>query len=126
MPGSLEHSEPFDVFLASVSAITLGVPAADVVNVTAHGTVTGLTVATMFSVFFCVVVLVVEELNATVTAGAVSLFRLGSNCNRFSKMKLTGMSLKARLKRFQHLLQHAFNTLLNQVLGAFEQVVQHC
>ena len=29
-------------------------------------------------------------------------------------------------KRFQHLLQHAFNTLLNQMFGAFEQVVQHC
>ena len=22
--------------------------------------------------------------------------------------------------------QHAFNTLLNQIFGAFEQVVQHC
>ena len=29
-------------------------------------------------------------------------------------------------KQFQHLLQHAFNTLLNQMLGAFEQVAQHC
>ena len=29
-------------------------------------------------------------------------------------------------KRFQHLLQHGFNTLLNQMSGAFEQVVQHC
>ena len=35
--------------------------------------------------------------------------------------------LKARLtKPFQHLLQHAFNILLNQMSGAFEQVVQHC
>ena len=33
---------------------------------------------------------------------------------------------KGPFKRFQHLLQHAFNTLLNQVSGAFEQVVQHC
>ena len=29
-------------------------------------------------------------------------------------------------KRFQHLLQHVFNILLNQMLGAFEQVVQQC
>ena len=33
---------------------------------------------------------------------------------------------KAPFERFQHLLRHAFNTLLNQMLGAFEQVVQHC
>ena len=29
-------------------------------------------------------------------------------------------------KRFQRLLQHAFNTLLNQMLGAFEQFVKYC
>ena len=33
---------------------------------------------------------------------------------------------KGPFKRFQHLFQHAFNTLLNQMLGAFEQVIQHC
>ena len=29
-------------------------------------------------------------------------------------------------KRFQRLLQLAFNILLNQMFGAFDQVVQHC
>ena len=29
-------------------------------------------------------------------------------------------------KRFQHLLQLALNTFLNQMCGAFEKVVQHC
>ena len=33
---------------------------------------------------------------------------------------------KGPFKRFQHLLRHAFNTLLNQMSGAFEHVVQHC
>ena len=33
---------------------------------------------------------------------------------------------KGPFQRFQHLLQHAFNTLLNEMVGAFEQVVQHC
>ena len=32
---------------------------------------------------------------------------------------------KGPFKQFQHLLQLAFNTLLNQMFGAFEQVVQH-
>ena len=31
-----------------------------------------------------------------------------------------------KFKQFQHSVQHAFNTLFNQMLGAFEQVVQHC
>lgn len=79
----LEHSESFDVFLATFSAITLGVLTTDVVNVTLDGTVTGLTVVTMFCVLFSVVVFVVVELDSVVTAGAVSLFRLGSNCKKF-------------------------------------------
>ena len=33
---------------------------------------------------------------------------------------------KGLFKWFQHLLQHAFNTLLNQMFGVFEQVFQHC
>ena len=32
---------------------------------------------------------------------------------------------KGPFQRFQHLLQHAFNTLMNQTSGVFEQVVQH-
>ena len=32
---------------------------------------------------------------------------------------------KGLFKGFQHLLQHAFNTLLNPMFGAFEQVFQH-
>ena len=33
---------------------------------------------------------------------------------------------KGPFKQFQHLLQHACNTLLNQMFGAFEEVVQDC
>ena len=33
---------------------------------------------------------------------------------------------KGPFKQFQHLLQHAFNILLNQMSGASEEVIQHC
>ena len=48
--------------------------------------------------------------------------------NKFNAIfaMLLCQSTKGPFKRFQHLLQHAFNTLLNQMSGAFEQVVQHC
>ena len=41
--------------------------------------------------------------------------------NRENKMTTEGP-----FKWFQHLLQYAFNTLLNQMSEAFEQVIQHC
>ena len=33
---------------------------------------------------------------------------------------------KGPFKRFQHLLQHAFNTVVEPIAGAFGQVAQHC
>ena len=40
--------------------------------------------------------------------------------------RLTLRTTKGPFERFQYLLQHTFNILLNQMSRAFEQVVRHC
>lgn len=52
----------------------------------------------------------------------VTLCQLWGNKHNRSLRK----ECKSLLKRFQHLLQHAFSTLLKQVFGVIKQVIQHC
>ena len=58
-------------------------------------------------------------------------FRGTSQVGEFQKLAMPSVTTSLRFPwhikvRFQHLFQRVFNTLLNQMFCAFEQVVQHC